>query len=82
MSSTGEVMGRDRSLARAFLTAQMGAGMVLPAAGRAFISIRDTDKTEVMLATARILLGQGFDLVAARGTHGWLAGHGVACSVV
>ena len=82
MRSTGEVMGWDRSFARAFLKAQMGAGMVLPASGRAFISIRDTDKTEVMLDTARILLGQGFDLVATRGTQGWLAGHGVACSVV
>ncbi|WOI34899.1 carbamoyl-phosphate synthase large subunit [Tritonibacter scottomollicae] len=82
MRSTGEVMGWDRSFARAFLKAQMGAGMVLPASGRAFISIRDTDKTEVMLDTARILLGQGFELVATRGTQGWLAGHGVACSVV
>ena len=30
MRSTGEVMGWDRSFARAFLKAQMGAGMVLP----------------------------------------------------
>ncbi|MCG7627614.1 carbamoyl-phosphate synthase large subunit [Epibacterium sp. MM17-32] len=82
MRSTGEVMGWDRSFARAFLKAQMGAGMVLPSAGRAFISIRDTDKTEVMLDTARILLDQGFELVATRGTQGWLSGHGVACSVV
>ncbi|KUP93909.1 carbamoyl-phosphate synthase large subunit [Tritonibacter horizontis] len=82
MRSTGEVMGWDRSFARAFLKAQMGAGMVLPRKGRAFISIRDTDKTEVMLDTARILIAQGFDLVATRGTQGWLTGHGVACAVV
>ncbi|WP_420003487.1 carbamoyl-phosphate synthase large subunit [Arenibacterium sp. LLYu02] len=82
MRSTGEVMGWDRSFARAFLKAQMGAGMVLPRKGRAFISIKDADKTEVMLDTARILTGQGFDLVATRGTQGWLAGHGVDCAVV
>ena len=82
MRSTGEVMGWDRSFARAFLKAQMGAGMVLPSKGRAFISIKDQDKTEVMLDTARILIGQGFELVATRGTQGWLAGHGVECAIV
>ncbi|PXW83993.1 carbamoyl-phosphate synthase large subunit [Ruegeria sp. P4] len=82
MRSTGEVMGWDRSFARAFLKAQMGAGMVLPCKGRAFISIKDQDKTEVMLDTARILIGQGFELVATRGTQGWLAGHGVECAIV
>ncbi|OIQ24817.1 MAG: carbamoyl phosphate synthase large subunit [Alphaproteobacteria bacterium MedPE-SWcel] len=82
MRSTGEVMGWDRSFARAFLKAQMGAGMVLPRSGRAFISIKDEDKTEVMLDTARILLDQGFELVASRGTQGWLSGHDVACTVV
>ncbi len=82
MRSTGEVMGWDRSFARAFLKAQMGAGMVLPRKGRAFISIKDADKTEVMLDTARILIAQGFDLVATRGTQGWLSGHGVECAVV
>ncbi|NKX36506.1 carbamoyl-phosphate synthase large subunit [Rhodobacteraceae bacterium R_SAG4] len=82
MRSTGEVMGWDRSFARAFLKAQMGAGMVLPSKGRAFISIKDQDKTEVMLDTARILIGQGFEVVATRGTQGWLAGHGVECAIV
>ncbi|WP_114962502.1 carbamoyl-phosphate synthase large subunit [Tritonibacter mobilis] len=82
MRSTGEVMGWDRSFARAFLKAQMGAGMVLPSKGRAFISIKDQDKTEVMLDTARILIDQGFELVATRGTQGWLAGHGVECAIV
>jgi carbamoyl-phosphate synthase large subunit len=33
MRSTGEVMGWDRSFARAFLKAQMGAGVNLPARG-------------------------------------------------
>jgi hypothetical protein len=41
MRSTGEVMGWDRSFARAFLKAQMGAGVALPdREGRVFISVK------------------------------------------
>ena len=53
MRSTGEVMGWDRSFARAFLKAQLGAGMILPTAGKAFISIKDEDKTNLMVDTAK-----------------------------
>ncbi|MEM1351824.1 MAG: carbamoyl-phosphate synthase large subunit [Pseudomonadota bacterium] len=82
MRSTGEVMGWDRDFPRAFLKAQMGAGMVLPSGGRAFISIKDADKTKDMIDTAQILLAQGFDLVATRGTAAWLKSHGMVCGVV
>jgi carbamoyl-phosphate synthase large subunit len=82
MRSTGEVMGWDRSFARAFLKAQMGAGMVLPSEGRAFVSIRDADKGPMMLEAARLLVDLGFGIVATRGTAAWLDGHGVPCEVV
>ncbi len=82
MRSTGEVMGWDRDFPRAFLKAQMGAGMVLPSEGRAFISIKDADKTPAMLEAAQVLTEQGFSLVATRGTQAWLAEQGVDCDVV
>ncbi|MFK7879954.1 carbamoyl-phosphate synthase large subunit [Roseobacter sp.] len=82
MRSTGEVMGWDRDFPRAFLKAQMGAGTILPSEGCAFLSIKDADKTEDMLSAARILLEQGFTLVATRGTASWLSEHGLACGVV
>ena len=82
MRSTGEVMGWDRDFPRAFLKAQMGAGMVLPSEGRAFISIKDADKGAPMLEAAKVLIEQGFTLVATSGTQGWLDGHGVACELV
>jgi len=82
MRSTGEVMGWDVSFPRAFLKAQMGAGTVLPEAGLVFISIKDTDKTPMMLEAAKILVDLGFSLVATRGSAAWLAGHGLACDVV
>ena len=82
MRSTGEVMGWDRSFARAFLKAQMGAGMELPFSGRAFVSIRDTDKTPQMIEAANLLIENGMTLVATRGTAAWLSVAGVACDVV
>ena len=82
MRSTGEVMGWDRDFPRAFLKAQLGAGMKLPREGCAFISIRDVDKTAQMLEAARVLTDQGFRLFATRGTQSWLSEQGVACEVV
>ncbi|WP_282151753.1 carbamoyl-phosphate synthase large subunit [Ruegeria atlantica] len=82
MRSTGEVMGWDRDFPRAFLKAQMGAGMVLPSSGRAFISIKDADKGAAMLEAAQVLTEQGFSLVATRGTQSWLVEQGVACEIV
>ncbi len=82
MRSTGEVMGWDRSFARAFLKAQLGAGMILPQEGKAFISIKDEDKTELMLDAARTLTDMGFTIVATFGTATWLTEQGVACEKV
>ncbi|MFD3190122.1 carbamoyl-phosphate synthase large subunit [Sedimentitalea sp. HM32M-2] len=82
MRSTGEVMGWDRDFPRAFLKAQMGAGMALPTSGCAFLSIKDDDKTPEMLQAAQILTGLGFSIVATRGTQSWLAAHGITCDVV
>ncbi|MFA5538626.1 MAG: carbamoyl-phosphate synthase large subunit [Gemmobacter sp.] len=82
MRSTGEVMGWDRTFALAFLKAQMGAGNMLPTAGRVFVSIRDADKTPAMAGAARDLVAMGFDLVATSGTAGFLKEAGVACDPV
>ncbi|MEO0391145.1 MAG: carbamoyl-phosphate synthase large subunit, partial [Pseudomonadota bacterium] len=82
MRSTGEVMGWDRDFPRAFLKAQLGAGMVLPRAGCAFISIRNEDKGPDMLEAAGILRAQGFSIVATRGTAEWLEENGIAANVV
>jgi len=82
MRSTGEVMGWDRSFARAFLKAQMGAGTHLPREGRVFVSIRDADKTADMAKAAQILLSLGFEFLATRGTAAWLEQHDVPCETV
>jgi carbamoyl-phosphate synthase large subunit len=82
MRSTGEVMGWDRSFARAFLKAQMGAGVVLPAGGTAFLSIKDADKTDQLAETARLLAAQGFALLATSGTAAFLEAHGLTATRV
>ncbi len=82
MRSTGEVMGWDRDFPRAFLKAQIGAGNPLPRNGCAFISIKDMDKTDDMLTAAKILLEQGFTIVATSGTASWLSSHDISCETV
>jgi len=82
MRSTGEVMGWDRSFARAFLKAQLGAGVTLPEAGTVFISIKDADKTPELIETARTLADLGFSLLATRGTAAFLAADGIASGAV
>jgi carbamoyl-phosphate synthase large subunit len=82
MRSTGEVMGWDRSFARAFLKAQMGAGMELPKSGTVFFSIKDSDKGDQMTDAAKLLISQGFELVATSGTAAWLEQQGIDCTKV
>ena len=82
MRSTGEVMGWDRSFARAFLKAQMAAGTDLPSEGLVFISIKDSDKTPEMAEAARGLIDLGFGIVATRGTAAFLSNAGATCQTV
>jgi carbamoyl-phosphate synthase large subunit len=84
MRSTGEVMGSDKNFHRAFLKAQMGAGTELPEGGegKVFISIRDADKTPVMIEAARAVASLGHTLLATRGTAKWLQDQGLEVEVV
>ncbi|MBZ4194823.1 MAG: carbamoyl-phosphate synthase large subunit [Candidatus Contendobacter sp.] len=81
MKSTGEVMGVGRSFGEAFAKAQLGAGDQLPRGGRAFISVRDADKTRAV-DIARDLERLGFTLIATKGTAAILQTHGLDCETV
>ncbi len=76
MKSTGEVMGIDPDFTLAFAKAELGAGTILPKSGTVFISVKDSDKP-VVLPAARILVAQGFKIVATSGTADYLTEHGV-----
>ncbi len=81
MKSTGEVMGIDKDFTLAFAKAQLGAGTILPKSGTVFVSVKDTDKP-VILPAARLLVDQGFKLVATNGTADYLLANGVAVETV
>ena len=81
MKSTGEVMGGADTFGAAFAKAQLSVGQRLPDSGRAFISVNNTDKNNV-LPIARDLAELGFELVATRGTAAYLRAHGLNVDVV
>jgi carbamoyl-phosphate synthase large subunit len=81
MKSTGEVMGLDLSFERAFLKAQLGAGVKLPEAGTAFISVKESDKAAAV-TMARRLAEMGFRITATRGTAARIRDAGVECQVI
>ena len=67
MKSTGEVMGVGSSFAEAFIKSQMGASMILPTKGKAFISVRKEDHKKIV-EVAHALKKLGFSLAATKGT--------------
>jgi len=78
MKSTGEVMGVGRTFGEAYAKAQLASGVVLPRQGAALLSVRERDK-DAAVELAKILLDQGFDVVATHGTAQKLATAGVSC---
>ncbi|MDX2412773.1 MAG: carbamoyl-phosphate synthase large subunit [Woeseiaceae bacterium] len=78
MKSTGEVMGVGRTFGEAYAKAQLASGVVLPRQGAALLSVRERDKDSAV-ELAKILVGQGFDVVATHGTAQKLAAAGVLC---
>ena len=81
MKSTGEVMGVGQTFGEAFIKSQIAAGVRLPKAGRAFISVRDGDKLNAV-TVARDLAQLGFTLLATRGTAQVIAAHGLQAATV
>ncbi len=82
MKSTGEVIGLDLDFPIAFAKSQLGAGMIVPKTGTAFISVRDDDKTQEVADAIKKLAGAGFDIIATGGTHEFLLDNEVACEKV
>ncbi|MCH8615474.1 carbamoyl-phosphate synthase large subunit [Sphingomonas sp. SM33] len=81
MKSTGEVMGIDSDFDLAFGKALIGAGMVLPDSGTAFVSVKDADKDNIVPAVQK-LLELGFSVIATSGTASHLASKGLAVEQV
>jgi carbamoyl-phosphate synthase large subunit len=90
MRSTGEVMGLDwkrpgeplsAAFARAFAKSQLAGGVTLPTQGKVFISVKEADKPWI-LEPARVLIEQGFGIIATAGTAAYLASEGLKVETI
>jgi len=81
MKSTGEVMGIDDNFDIAFAKALLGAGMVLPQGGTAFVSVKDADKDNILPAVEK-LVELGFSIIATGGTADYLRAQGLDIELV
>ncbi len=81
MKSTGEVMGIDTDIRKAFAKSQIASGTELPLGGTAFISIKDDDKLKAS-KIAKDLLRLGFEVLATQGTAKYFRDRDIECEYV
>jgi len=81
MRSTGEVMGIDNDLGMAYAKSQIAAGSVLPREGNIFVSVKDSDKRDIVHISRR-LSELGFNILATRGTAEVLRRNGIEAEVL
>ena len=74
-------MGIDRDFDLAFAKALLGAGMILPQAGTAFVSVKDADKEHIVPAVEK-LVELGFSIIATGGTAAHLQAKGLPVAPV
>ncbi|NOX50632.1 MAG: carbamoyl-phosphate synthase large subunit [Gammaproteobacteria bacterium] len=79
--STGEVMGTGETFGEAFAKASLGAGEILPQSGRAFISVKKSDKLHLVPIVAAFV-NLGFTLVATPGTRRVIMEGGLECALI
>ncbi|MDP1591918.1 MAG: carbamoyl-phosphate synthase large subunit [Prosthecobacter sp.] len=81
MKSTGEVMGIDYDLGMAFAKSQMAAGGTLPTKGNVFISVKETDRPNVV-RIAKGYADLGFTLYATSGTGSVITEAGIPVNIL
>jgi carbamoyl-phosphate synthase large subunit len=81
MKSTGEVMGIDYDLGMAFAKSQMAAGGTLPTKGNVFISVKETDRPNVV-RIAKGYADLGFTLYATSGTGSVIKESGIPVQIL
>ncbi|ERM19353.1 carbamoyl-phosphate synthase large subunit [Brevibacillus laterosporus] len=77
MKSTGEVMGRETTLAKALYKGLLAAGMNIPTKGTLLVTVADKDKEEALSITKRFQQ-LGFHLLATDGTADYLEQAGLS----
>ncbi|MFJ9616206.1 carbamoyl-phosphate synthase large subunit [Streptomyces noursei] len=81
MKSTGEVMGIDLTLGRAYAKSQIAVHGALPMKGSVVLALADRDESLGILLAER-LAGLGFHILATQGTAAFLRRNGMDVTVV
>jgi len=81
MKSTGEVMGSERTYAKALYKGLIAAGMEIPTHGTVLATVADKDKEEA-LPILRGFSDLGFRLAATEGTAKFLRDNGIPVRIV
>ena len=76
MKSTGEAIGKDRTLEKALYKALVAAGMKMPTHGRILFTIGNKDKEEAV-ELARQFTEIGYELISTEGTCKLLHENGI-----
>ena len=82
MKSTGEALGIDSDLHRAFLKGFEGANIPVPQAGGVYVSVKDADKNEFTAEVTKKYSAAGFKIMASEGTGEFLAGCGIDVKIL
>ncbi len=81
MKSTGEVLGVAHTFSESLYKGLLAANMKLGSSGGVLLTVRDTDKEE-MVPIAERFQKLGFELYATEGTAGYLNSHMIPCQMV
>ncbi len=81
MKSTGEVMGFDNDFGMAYAKSQIAASNSLPTKGLAFLSVKDSHKSEI-IDLAKQLLKLNFNLCGTNGTANAIRDKGIKCKKI
>ncbi|OGV28803.1 MAG: carbamoyl phosphate synthase large subunit [Legionellales bacterium RIFCSPHIGHO2_12_FULL_35_11] len=81
MKSTGEVMGIAKRFGQAYAKSLRGAGSDIAHRKRAFLSVRNADKSRIG-EIAKRLIDLGFELIATRGTASVILAADIECKSV
>ena len=81
MKSTGEVMGKDRTLEKALYKALVASGMVIKGHGSVLLTIANKDKQEAIQIAQRFQ-NIGFKLIATTGTAAAIEEAGIPVTTV
>lgn len=81
MKSTGEVMGRDKTLEKALYKGLVASGMNIPTHGSVLFTVADKDKDE-SIEIAKRFHDIGYSIMATSGTANVLATAGIPAKVV